>query len=115
MLRALAHSLRGALRQNTDVIRFGGDEFIVILEDTNAADAYAVAERIRLGAHGIDLSGIAPGQSLTVSIGLIEGNQPVRELLMKADLAMYRSKSHGRDQTTVFREDESSDVFHMKV
>jgi diguanylate cyclase (GGDEF)-like protein len=115
VLKALAQSLRSVLRQNTDVIRFGGDEFIVILEDTDAADAYAVAERIRLGAHDIDLSGIAPGLSLTVSIGLIEGTKPAQEMLMKADLAMYRSKSRGRDRTTIFREDEGSDVFHMKV
>ncbi len=115
VLKALAQSMRGVLRQNTDVIRFGGDEFIVILEDTSAEDAFVVAERIRLSAHDINLSAIAPGFMLTVSIGLIEGNRPVREMLMKADLAMYRSKSHGRDKTTVFHDEESDDVFRMKV
>ena len=115
VLQLLAKCIRGILRQNTDVIRFGGDEFIVVLEDTRVEDAYAVAERIRLCAHDIDLHEIAPGLHITLSIGLIEGSAPINDLVMKADMAMYRSKSKGKNTTTIFYESKGDTVFRMKL
>lgn len=115
VLKQLAQCVRDILRANTDIIRFGGDEFIVILEDTRVEDAYVVAERIRHCARDVDLSCIAPELKVSLSIGLIEGNAPVNDLLMKADMAMYRSKSKGKNATTIFYESKGDMVFRMKL
>ena len=115
MLKQLAQCVRDILRANTDIIRFGGDEFIVILEDTRVEDAYVVAERIRHCARDVDLSCIAPELKVSLSIGLIEGTAPVNDLLMKADMAMYRSKSKGKNATTIFYESKGDMVFRMKL
>ncbi len=104
VLSRLAHCIRGILRTDTDVIRFGGDEFIVVLEDTTLEAAYGVAERIRGCAAQIDMTVKGAALVITLSIGLIEGNTPVTDLLMKADIAMYRSKSKGKDAITVFED-----------
>jgi GGDEF domain-containing protein len=47
----------------------------------------------------------APDLTLTLSIGLIEGDAPISELIGKADRAMYASKNKGKDSTTVFQSD----------
>jgi diguanylate cyclase (GGDEF)-like protein len=115
LLKTLAQCIRAIMRQHTDIIRFGGDEFIVILEDTRVEDAYAVAERIRLCVNDPTLSDIAPDLPVSLSIGLIEGKAPVNDLLMKADMAMYRSKSRGKNTTTIFYENHGDVLYRMKV
>lgn len=86
------------------MIRFGGDEFIVVLENTRAEDAYQVAERIRGCTGQVDMEACGADGSLTLSIGLIEGPSPVNDLLRKADEAMYESKCNGRNRITVYDE-----------
>lgn len=115
VLKSLAQCFQGILRTDTDVIRFGGDEFIVVLENTTVEDAYNVAERIRTRANGLEISTHNQHLTVSLSIGLIEGAAPVNDLLMKADMAMYRSKSKGKNTTTVFYEDKGDVVFRMKL
>ena len=104
VLKGLAACIRGLIRSDTDVIRFGGDEFIVILESTRAGDAFAVAERIRGCTDSVMVPELNGKEKISLSIGLMEGDAPINDLLMKADMAMYTSKCKGKNTTTIYNE-----------
>lgn len=115
VLRELAACIKRNVRVANDAIRFGGDEFVVILENTEAEEAFLVAERIRSCANALEFSGGETVFHITLSIGLIEGTAPLAELLEKADRAMYASKNHGKNKTTLFSEADADGAFHMKL
>ncbi|MEN6636386.1 MAG: GGDEF domain-containing protein, partial [Clostridiaceae bacterium] len=115
VLRALAACIKGNVRATNAAIRFGGDEFVILLEHTHAEDAFLVAERIRTCTNALEFSGAESVFHITLSIGLIDGIAPLDELLEKADRAMYISKNKGKNKTTVFRESEEDSAFHMSL
>jgi diguanylate cyclase (GGDEF)-like protein len=97
----VAEVLRHCARETDVVARFGGDEFSVVLPDTDAAGAYAVAERVRdrIAAHAF-LRQEGLEVRLTVSVGIAtlpgEAASPER-LLQAADAAMYWVKERGKN------------------
>ncbi len=96
-LRALADVLRGAARESDVVGRYGGEEFIVVLPQTDAGSARPVAERIRAAVEAAD----GPLNAVTVSIGactLRADHADFAALLRCVDAALYRSKAAGRNQ-----------------
>ena len=115
VLRELALCIKTNVRGSNDAARFGGDEFVVILENTGAEEAYSVAERIRSCANELEFSGGESVFHITLSIGLIEGAAPLNELLEKADHAMYASKNKGKNKTTIFTGDDPDGGYHMKL
>ena len=115
VLRELAACIKNNVRIANDAIRFGGDEFVIILENIAVDEAYRIAERVRSCAGELEFSGGESVFHITLSIGLIEGAAPLELLLEKADRAMYASKNKGKNRTTVFRENESDGAFHMSL
>ena len=115
VLRELAACIKNNVRTANDAIRFGGDEFVIVLENVCAEEAYLIAERIRSCAWELEFSGAGAAFHITLSIGLIEGAAPLNELLEKADHAMYASKSKGKNETTIFSEDSADSAFHMSL
>ncbi|MDD4311446.1 MAG: diguanylate cyclase [Eubacteriales bacterium] len=111
--------LAGCIKRNVRVtnvsVRFGGDEFVIILENTSAEDAFLVAERIRTYVNALEFSAGETVFHITLSIGLIEGTAPLNELLEKADRAMYTSKSEGKNKTTFFMEETAHGAFHLSL
>lgn len=111
VLARFGRHLRESLRDYDMAFRFGGEEFVVMLPDTDAAGAMLVAERIRKGFRELVFEVPAtPFQdaervSMTVSIGLAEyGNgQGALELLEEADQALYQAKHQGKDRIVTFR------------
>lgn len=89
--------------------RYGGDEFIALLPQTTAADAAAVAERIRtdVSAH---ITFVPAGVvAVTISSGIAERfarNDTLEALVHRADLALYEAKNSGRDRTSIYRDSE---------
>jgi len=103
VLREVGQCLPGALRDYDLAGRFGGEEFVLLLPCTRAADAYRVAERVRCRIAGLQLR--APtGQTvrITASVGvaaLEEGaRRELNDLLAAADAALYQAKREGRNQ-----------------
>lgn len=90
------------------VARFGGDEFVLLLPETEAAGAREVAERIRVAFAAMTFGAVGCGVMVTASLGvatLREGDESLDVLLGRADMALYRAKERGRNRV----EDDSAD------
>ena len=104
-LREVGNLIRSAVREEDVVSRYGGDEFVIVLPDTDAEGAVAVAERIRtaLKSHRF-LAEFGLEARLSASLGLSlypdHGKEP-QELMQKADQAMYSVKVRGKDAVCV--------------
>lgn len=101
VLAGFARDLQSCLRQSDIVCRWGGEEFIVLLKDTDTSNGLKIAEKIR---HRIEEQRyLYEGQALqiTVSIGLttLQPDDTLHGLLARADHAMYRAKQTGRNRT----------------
>jgi len=98
VLTAIAHCIRGAVRDVDLVARLGGDEFGALLPETDDGEARVVVERVRaalrqplVGGHGISVT-------LSVGVATFAGNWPgVEEALREADNLMYAAKGSGKD------------------
>ena len=106
VLRQIAATMTQVLRDYDLAGRFGGEEFVMLLPQTRAVDAFRIAERVR--AHIAKLAIYADGTPgservpVTVSIGVAAldngSRRELTELLAAADAALYRAKASGRDQ-----------------
>ena len=100
VLRAVAGEIRSAVRVSDLAARYGGDEFVVILNRTDLAGASRVAEAIRAGIEGVGRRLGYPVGLVTASIGVAEYDArrpPLEDLLIVADRALYQAKSSGRN------------------
>lgn len=99
VLQAIASRLSKGARDRDTIGRYGGEEFLFILEHTSLDDAVALAERIRqrVSADPIHVDG--HNLQLTVSLGVAEARpeDDARTLLARADRALYAAKSAGRN------------------
>jgi diguanylate cyclase (GGDEF)-like protein len=107
-LRAIGRTIRGHLRVADHACRYGGDEFCILLPETDRAGAATIAERLRQSIARVDLGleDTAP-LTATASVGLAafpeDGADDVALLLRRADEALYRAKRAGRDRVTAWR------------
>lgn len=98
-LRGVAAVLRREVRAGDIVYRYGGEEFCVLLAQTNSIEAAQVAERIRFG---VSRMALAIDEPLTVSIGVALGKGAhVAQTMLRADEALFKSKDGGRDRVTL--------------
>ena len=101
VLRALGTVINGSIRTVDSAYRYGGDEFVVLLPETEIVGAFVVAEKIRLGAEEVGLVAGGGDPITSVSIGLVshpEDGLGAEELLVAADRAMYQAKKLGKNQ-----------------
>lgn len=101
VLVAVARRTAAIMRETDLLCRYGGEEFVTLLSDTDAAVALAVAERLRQAVETAAAPGDARGLRVTVSVGVASapaGVAPDLEaLLRQADAAMYQAKRAGRN------------------
>ncbi|MBS3803435.1 MAG: GGDEF domain-containing protein [Oleiphilaceae bacterium] len=101
-LQAIAGVLERHTRRPRDLaVRFGGEEFALLLPETDAAGACTVSRRILVDMTSIGL--MAPGQeavtiSLSAGVGTLGPNDDDKDLFRKADEALYRAKAQGRNR-----------------
>ncbi|MBV1709818.1 MAG: diguanylate cyclase [Erysipelothrix sp.] len=113
IVRHFAKIIQSCVNRSTDLVaRFGGDEFAIILNDTNLYGAKLIAQKIRQAISDSDV-GLIPRKNqnkVTLSIGIASGTAgqfvSSLELVKKADDALYKAKNTGRDRICVDNEDE---------
>jgi diguanylate cyclase (GGDEF)-like protein len=93
------------LRPYDKLFRYGGEEFLICMQNTNAASGYEIVERVRQGiaATPIDYDGKGIIQ-ITASFGLtlLDPDMRVEQSIERADKAMYAAKSAGRNCTRIW-------------
>lgn len=90
VLRACAREWDGALRGEDTLVRFGGEEFLVLMPDTDPEQAAEIVERLRRTT--------PMGQTCSAGLALWDPGESIDDLLRRADEALYLAKASGRDQ-----------------
>jgi len=100
ILREFARLARESIRDRDILGRYGGDEFMQILPDTEVKGAVMHAERLRVYAHFLDFEKILEQKKISLSIGVAQyrPGEPINELIARADSALYRAKQRGRNR-----------------
>ena len=103
VIRRVARTLQDALRETDYPVRYGGEEFLVIMPGLEVADAEQVALRLRERLAGTSMHDLSPGLQVTTSIGVAARGrgEAAPSWIERADRALYSAKHEGRDQVFV--------------
>lgn len=105
VLQEVASRIRDILRRTDKIGRYGGEEFVAILEGADAADAAEVAERIRMAVQELPVDHGGQEISVTISIGLCAAppgyTDSVARVVERADSALYDAKRSGRNRVVI--------------
>jgi diguanylate cyclase (GGDEF)-like protein len=106
VLETLAVTIKQAVRTEDVPSRFGGEEFTVLMPDTDKYAVWIAAERLRTAVASMKINWDPPLPQVTISLGVFTLNQdtnlPAAEIIHCADEALYLSKERGRNRTTVW-------------
>lgn len=105
VLKALAGVLKRSVRASDIVIRFGGEEFLIVLQDADADAAMKVADNIRQAVEQLKVQVSGAVLQKTISIGLAmfpDDSDTFWQAIKFADVALYRAKENGRNQVVRF-------------
>ncbi len=105
VLRIVSQHLNKGLR-GTDILgRYGGEEFIVVLPETDIKGATVLAERLRRAVEADPITTEGKTLAISISLGVTELHKKTtgyEQLIAEADLGLYQSKDNGRNCTTIF-------------
>ncbi|MCE8025392.1 diguanylate cyclase [Halomonas sp. MCCC 1A11058] len=120
-LRRVAQEIQHHVRHELDlVVRYGGEEFVVLMPNASASSAFQAAERIRQGIEALAIpnAGVSHSPVVTISIGVAVTRPntalPPSLLLLQADEALYQAKREGRNRCVLaqLQEGQSSAQAH---
>ena len=101
LLKAIADTVRQTIRFTDAAARYGGDEFVVLLPETDAAGGYVVGEKLRRDIHALTLRAADRNVRSSVSVGLVaypDDGSTIEQLVAAADVAMYEAKRRGKNR-----------------
>lgn len=98
LLRETARAWQAVLRPSDTLARFGGEEFLAVIPDTDAEAASVLAERLRVL--------VPERQSASAGVATWNGHEAMADLVARADAALYRAKRAGRDRVMIAGADE---------
>ena len=101
-IRHIASIIKGNVRVSDTCFRYGGDEFAIILHDTNLSDSRKVAEKLRQKIENTSVKFMEKEVKVTVSMGISTFNEveDINEMIKKADERLYRSKDKGKNRVS---------------
>ncbi|MBL8966358.1 MAG: GGDEF domain-containing protein [Spirochaetaceae bacterium] len=99
VLAGIVGIARDEIRASDLLARWGGDEFAVLLPATGVDGALRLAERLRDRTRAADF-GLGAPVSLSLGVACLEGEEDLEALMRRADAALYRAKSSGRDKAS---------------
>jgi diguanylate cyclase (GGDEF)-like protein/PAS domain S-box-containing protein len=110
LLEGVAHRLSATLRAVDTLARFGGDEFTVLCEVSDKAEALEIADRlVQAMQKPVNLDESEHFVSVSVGLALsVDGRESGAEMLRNADVAMYRAKEIGPSRIEVYRPDDET-------
>jgi diguanylate cyclase (GGDEF)-like protein len=103
VLHAVGQVVADGVRRIDTAARYGGDEFVVLLPETDPTGAFVLAEKIRIGVNELDLELPDDAVRPSLSVGVVafpDDGHTADELMISADRAMYTSKRAGKNRVT---------------
>ena len=103
VLKEVGTAIAMTLRAEDTPVRYGGEEFAVILRRASAPQASEAAERVRAAVAGLSIARLGLEAPVTVSVGvaIAAEDEEVSVVIGRADQALYRAKRRGRDRVEV--------------
>lgn len=105
VLQEIAKRLQKSVRKSDMVFRFGGEEFVVLLNGANSEKAISIAERVRQEVFNEEIKIYGDSKiNVTISCGIATVNESIKdvqELVDKADIAMYKAKQSGKNRVSL--------------
>jgi len=103
VLKSVVEKIKECIRQTDICFRYGGEEFVVLLNNANIADARLISERIRMSIEAYCLQTDNGPLQATISCGLaiLHPDDDAHSLMDKADKALYKAKNTGRNKVCV--------------
>ncbi|UVE16845.1 GGDEF domain-containing protein [Pseudomonas sp. LS44] len=97
----VAHTLRNQLRPKDSMVRYGGEEFLIVLPELAADEARSIGERLRQSLELIpnfySPVGILPGVTVSIGLAQMRPKDSLQSLIARADCALYQAKQQGRN------------------
>jgi diguanylate cyclase (GGDEF)-like protein len=99
VLKAISQMMQQTIREQDWLARWGGEEFLMLLPESDLAEAMLVAERIRqkIEENVIDYQKMKIAVTITLGVATYDGTEPVEQIIKKADNALYDGKASGRN------------------
>lgn len=109
VIKMVATVIRKTVKGKDVAVRYGGEEFAVLLPDTPPEGARALAEQLRTTVeHGVirrlDSGDTIGGVTISIGVGLCKDGESMSDFIARADAALYRSKEGGRNRVTMATE-----------
>jgi diguanylate cyclase (GGDEF)-like protein len=104
ILKEVAALVQQKIRKDDIFCRYGGEEFVIVLPNTNAKTAYELAERIRQTSekHPFKINNVKIQQTLSLGVSQLNKDmKTAKDLLDDADKKLYKSKQSGRNRVTI--------------
>ncbi|HEX5012582.1 MAG TPA: GGDEF domain-containing protein [Candidatus Limnocylindrales bacterium] len=103
VLRGVGEVIRSGVRKIDTAARYGGDEFVVLLPETDPTGAWVLAEKVRIGVTELDVKVAGAEVPASISVGVVsfpDDGSTADALMISADQAMYASKRAGKNRVT---------------
>jgi len=99
-LSDVAQAVQQTLRKSDIAVRWGGEEFLLLLDNCACAEACRIAEKIRgrVAQLRVDANGQPVSLAVSVGVSQLHGDETIDQAIQRADTALYQAKNAGRDQ-----------------
>jgi diguanylate cyclase (GGDEF)-like protein len=98
----VAHTLRNLLRPKDSMVRYGGEEFVILLPELDSDEARTIGERLRQSLEQVSSFyspvGILPGVTVSIGMAQMQDKDGLESLIARADAALYKAKQQGRNR-----------------